>query len=89
MEFKIDVYECLCELSKFEINGVIASYEDFGDKCDMQPGIADAYCCGDMQFIPKSATQEILDKYKTNINKYNLICEELSCLSFGYCSLCL
>lgn len=88
MKLKLEVYKCLCALAEFEINGIKASYEDFGDKYDTQPSLADDYCCGNMQFIPKLATQEILDKYKINVDEYNQICEKLNCLSFGSCGWC-
>ena len=88
MKLKLEVYKCLCELEEFEINGIEANYEDFGDKYDTQPSLADDYCCGNMQFVPKLATQEILDKYKINVDEYNQICEELNCLSFGSCGWC-
>lgn len=88
MKLKLEVYKCLCALAEFEINGIKASYEDFGDKYDTQPSLANGYCCGNMQFIPKLATQEILDKYKINVDEYNQICEKLNCLSFGSCGWC-
>lgn len=88
MKLKIEVYSCLCELSEFEINDIKANYEDFGDKYDTEPDLAEAYCCYNMQFIPKPATQEILDKYKINVDEYTQICEKLDCLSFGECGWC-
>ena len=88
MKLEIEVYSCLCELRVFNINDIKAKYEDFRDKYDTDQENADDYCCGNMRFIPKNATQEILDKYKISIDEYNEICEKLDCLSFGECGWC-
>lgn len=88
MELEIKCYSALCELEKFKINGIEADHKDFGTKMDTSPALAEPYCCYNMQFIPKLATQEVLDKYKINVEEYNQICKELDCLSFGYCHWC-
>lgn len=88
MKLKIECCRCLCALEKFEINGIKADYEDFGTKEDKAPELAEPYCCGNMRFTPKLATQEVLDKYKINVSEYNKICDKLDCLSFGSCSWC-
>lgn len=88
MTYTIKPCRCLCILDKFEINGIEADYEDFGSKEDRAPELAEPYCCGNMQFIPKLATQDILDKYNINVTEYNKICDELQCLSFGSCGWC-
>lgn len=89
MEVEMIVYEALCELKKFTINGIEADYEDFGEKYDHDRENAEDYACGDMRFDPKLATQEILDKYKITTDDYNKICEELEDkLSFGSCGWC-
>lgn len=88
MDKIIKVYSSLCEMEEFKINGVDASYEDFGEKRDTSREHED-YCCGNMKFTPKLVTQEILDKYSINVNEYNIICEELEDkLSFGSCGSC-
>ena len=89
MELKLKAYECLCSLAEFEINGFEADYEDFGDKYDTCPNLAEEYGCGNMKFIPKPATQEILDKYKISPKEYAEVCEKLDCLSFGSCGWCI
>lgn len=89
MEIKCEAYHCLCALSVFEINDVNADYEDFGGKEDRNPWDAEDYCCGDMRFEGKEATQEILEKYKITLDEYNDICDLLKeKLSFGACCWC-
>ncbi len=88
MKIELECYKCLCSLIRFEINGIEARYEDFGDKYDTDTENAPYYGCGNMQFVPKLATQEILDKYGITVSEYNVICKELDCLSFGECSWC-
>lgn len=88
MNIKLEVYDALCETAVFEINGIKADYGDFGDKYDTDPENAYEYCCGNMQFIPQPATQEILDKYKITLEEYNEICKMLDALSFGECGWC-
>ena len=80
----------MCALEKFNINGIQAYYEDFGTKKDINPNGAEPYGCGDMEFIPKPYTQEILDKYQITTDDYNEVCNKLKDeLSFGYCGWCI
>lgn len=89
MNLVLEVYDALCETSVFTINGIRADNDDFGSKCDEGAEYADDYCCGNMQFTPKPATQNILDKYKITVSEYNEIAEKLNeGLSFGSCGWC-
>ena len=89
MKLKLEIFDCLCATSIFEINDIKADYNDFGDKCDHNTGGAEDYCCGDMQFERKPSTQAILKKYKITEEEYREICEKLEeGLSFGCCGLC-
>lgn len=89
MDLVIKAYSALCELEVFTINGIKADYDDFGDKRDVSRYDAEEYGCGNMQFRPKPATQEILDRYGINITEYNEVCDKLDCLSFGSCGWCI
>lgn len=84
----IAVGECYCYLRTFVINGVEADEEDFGTHKDIEPEIAEEYACGNMKFIPKESTSDVLDKYKITQEEYDQICNELDCLSFGCCGWC-
>jgi hypothetical protein len=88
MQLEMEAFSAICSLKVFVINGVDADEKDFGDKYDADPDNADGYCCGDMRFFPKPATQDVLDKYSINVIEYNEICEKLDCLSFGSCGWC-
>jgi hypothetical protein len=89
MKLKLKVYKCLCKTEKFTINGIEADSKNFGNKRDISSKEVEYYCCGDMQFMPKLATQEVLDKYKISLDEYNKIANQLSeSLSFGSCGLC-
>jgi len=89
MELKLTFLSALCSTGEFEINGIDADIDDFGEKCDRSPETAEDYSCGDMQFTPKLATQEVLDKYKINLTEYNEIANKLEeGLSFGCCGWC-
>lgn len=88
MELIVIPYSALCELQEFSINGIKADYNDFGSKGDRGWRDAEDYCCGDMQFTPQLPTQKVLDKYKINVDEYNMVCEKLDCLSFGCCGWC-
>lgn len=87
-ELIIAVGMCYCYLRIFRINNIDASEVDFGCHKDTSPEEAEPYCCGNMQFIPKESTEEVLSKYKITQAEYEQICEELDCLSFGSCSWC-
>lgn len=89
MDYKIEAYKVLCELSIFEINGISADYDDFGDKYDADRENAEEYGCGNMKFFPKPVTNEVLNKYNISIDEYNKITLELEDkLSFGACGWC-
>ena len=89
MKLEIEVYGSLCELSTFNVNGIDADYQDFGEKYDHGSDYAEDYACGNMQFDPKSASQTILDKYKITVDDYNEICSKLEDkLGFGSCGWC-
>lgn len=87
-ELIIEVGKCFCYLPIFKINRINANETDFGNQEDISPETAEPYCCGDMQFIPKESTEEVLNKYKITQAEYEQICEELDCLSFGTCGWC-
>ena len=89
MKLVCKAYSSLCELQDFEINGIKAYEEDFGEHYDVDEENADPYCCANMKFVAKPATQEVLDKYKISTDEYNKICEKLDEeLSFGDCGWC-
>lgn len=89
MKLEIEPYSCLCHLATFKINGISASYNDFGDKYDHASWEAPEYGCGDMRFESKPASQEVLDTYRITIDEYNEICEKLAeVLDFGCCAWC-
>lgn len=87
-DLKAVVGECYCYMRTFVINGIEATVEDFGTQVDEEPDEENPYCCGDMQFIPKESTVEVLNKYKITQAEYEQICKELDCLSFGSCAWC-
>lgn len=73
----------------FEINGIEADYEDFGEKRDLDPKNRPYYGCGNMAFVPKDPTEEILNKYNISVYDYDEICDKLEThLSFGRCAWC-
>lgn len=87
MILEIKVYETLCELEIFRVNGVDGDYDDFGIKEDIHPD--GSYGCGNMCFVPKLPTNKILDKYKITADEYLKICEKLEdVLHFGCCGWC-
>jgi len=89
MDYKIEAYDALCELSVFEINSIPADYGDFGEKYDADPENACDYGCGNMQFFPQPATDEVLNKYNISIDEYNEVADVLcDKLSLGACSWC-
>jgi hypothetical protein len=89
MKLVLNFYGALCETKNFKINDIDADYEDFGDKYDHDSENAESYCCADMEFDSKPATQEILDKYHITVDEYNEICDKLEeGLSFGRCGWC-
>ena len=89
MKLEFEMYSALCEHRVFNINGVKATYEDFGEKYDRSPETADPYCCADMRFTSNLPTQEVLDKYKITTDEYKQICEMLEeKMSYGCCGWC-
>lgn len=87
--FECKAYSALCELEEFNINGIQADYEDFGTKKDTDPENAEPYSCGNMEFLPKPPTQEVLDKYNITTDDYIEVCNKLTDeLSFGCCGWC-
>lgn len=89
MDIDIQFYRRICGVLSFMINGVPATYEDFGDKYDRNPEAGEKYGCGDMRFTVKEATSKILDKYNITEEEYHEIADLLTDkLSFGECSLC-
>lgn len=78
-----------CRLEKFTINGKKAEQSDFGDTYDHRIADAEPYECADMQFEPKPATREILNKYEINLEEYKEVCMKL-CeeLCVGRCGWC-
>lgn len=78
-----------CECEIFVINNVDADVDDFGSVDDLNTDEAEDYGCGDMQFVPKMPTDEVLAKYSINLKDYSEICKMLSKeLSVGSCGWC-
>lgn len=89
MKLELDVYNAICETKTFRVNGIKATYRDFGEKYDASPDRAKPYVCGNMVFEPKAPAEEILDKYGISINEYDYICKQLRYyISFGICKMC-
>lgn len=89
MKLELKIYSALCETEIFTVNGINATYEDFGEKYDHDTENAEDYGCGDMQFDMNPPTEEVLEKYKITLNEYYQICEKLSeGLHFGECGWC-
>lgn len=89
MTLKIKGYRCLCSLAEFEINGIPADYDEFGEKYDHNPGEAEPYACADMRFDRRPAASEVLKKYSITEREYEEICDKLTeLLSFGCCGWC-
>ena len=89
MEYKIEVYSALCELSEFTINKIKATKDDFGNQFDQNPEDAEDYGCGNMTFEGKDYTIKVLNKYHITKKEYNEIVNILEDkLSFGNCGWC-
>lgn len=87
MNYIIIPYRCLpCSLEKFEINGICADVEDFGETItggDCMNGTCHSV------FSPKLPAYEILRKYGISLEDYSIICEELeNKLYVGSCGWC-
>lgn len=90
MKLELKIYGQSCETEVFRINGIVADYEDFGDKQDIDRMNAHDYCCANMRFISHEPTEEILNKYDITADEYTEVCNKLKDgLSFGRCDLCL
>ena len=91
MEIKAVPYDCLpCRLSEFTINGIEADQDDFGDTEDVYRGLNPTdYCCDNMQFVPRDATEDVLAKYGITREDYELVCRDLLDLfNIGFCGWC-
>lgn len=89
MKLELDAYSAICETKIFVVNGIKASYKDFGVKYDASPDKNKPNCCGNMIFEPIAPTQQVLSKYDISQKEYSSICQLLkSCVSFGNCRLC-
>ena len=89
MELKLTFMQAMCATNQFEINGIDANSEDFGEQYDRDTGNAEPYGCGNMKFTMKSATDDILKKYNITAAEYDQIAHELEDgLSFGACGWC-
>lgn len=89
MEMKFKVYGCLCAMELFEVNGVRADSDDFGDQEDEDCENAEDYACGDMRFRRKGSTPKILAKYSITEIEYAEVASKLEDgLSFGSCGWC-
>lgn len=89
MNLDLDVYSSICETKTFVINGVKATYKDFGKKIDTEPDSHRPNICGNMVFEAFAPTQNTLDKYNISSKEYQHICSLLKdCISFGLCRQC-
>lgn len=89
MNISLRFCNAYCSVSKFIINDVPASYEDFGTKADLNEENAPDFGCGNMQFTPKKPTLEVLKKYSITPQEYVEIAKTLrDNLSFGMCDYC-
>lgn len=91
MTLKIESYSAMpCHLKAFEINGIEACEEDFGESIDAAPENAPDYSCGCRKFTANyNISDNILDKYKITKEEYLEICEKLQEeLYVGCCAGC-
>lgn len=89
MKMECSVYNALCEMEIFVINGKNANSDDFGEKFDHNEAKAEDYCCGDMRFDRKKSNKAVLKKYKITEKEYSKVCDMLEDkLSFGCCGWC-
>jgi len=97
MKLKFGIHESVCETSEFEINGIIANADDFGEKYDRgehdddddENEYENVFTCVNMQFTMIEPAEKVLKKYNINEDEYNKICDKLDGLSFGDCGWCL
>ena len=89
LKLTLHSYNTLCETQSFEINGIKASYKDFGEKFDAAPNSRKPYMCCNMVFRSRKPQLGILEKYNIDADDYTYICIQLrNALSFGTCKLC-
>ena len=91
MEIEIKYcYATPCELEVFEINGIKANKNDFGEGGDHNPDDSYRYGCGCYMFVAnREPKQKILDKYGISKEEYLMICNRLENeLDIGGCSWC-
>jgi len=89
MKLKLEFCRYLCSAAEFKINGIDADVDDFGEKNDEAPELAEPYGCGNMQFKGKPSTEEVLKKYEITEKEYQEIVSKLEGgLSFGQCGWC-
>ncbi len=89
MKLELAVYGTICEPKLFAINGIKATYKDFGEKYDQSPERNRPNCCGNMVFEPRRPTRLVLEKYGIDVNEYDHVCSQLARgVSFGTCRLC-
>lgn len=89
MQLDLQFYDALCATSLFTVNGIRADSRDFGDQWDDSPLDDSAEGCGDMRFVRRPASPEVLAKYSITTAEYELVAGQLEAgLSFGRCSWC-
>lgn len=90
MDLICNSYGSLCSLGTFEINGIAAKEEDFGEHHDTNPELAEDYGCYNMKFFAKEPTPDVLFKYNITESEYDEVCKKLyEELSFGNCGWCI
>ena len=89
MKLDYKVYDALCSMEKFIINGNDAESDDFGEKYDRNPDEAEEYACANMRFTRIPSTDKVLRKYNISEKEYSEVCDILENeLSFGNCGCC-
>ena len=89
MDLKIEVYDCLCELKTFEVNGIEANECDFVFKYDHDIDSAEDYGCGNMACDINNPAKKVLKKYNITEEEFFKIAERVDELvSFGNCGWC-
>ena len=90
LSISITTSEWICGPLRLKINEETANYADFGEMRDTNPSRNQSeYGCGNMSFVPKKATQRVLDTYGINLEEYNTIVDILEDeLHMGQCALC-
>lgn len=90
MAYKMEVFSALCAMRVFDVNGIAANPDDFGEQWDRDAANADDYACADMRFERFAEPPEgVLEKYGIALSEFEEIGDELSdLLSFGSCGWC-